>query len=94
MSYLQPLIKCISFVLSESDWFDVSYNDENQGKIHLSIKFTSKESLEDEKDREVRDAYFPLRPNSRFILYQDAETPQLPQVRHSNKEKKSKYITV
>ena len=56
-------------------------NDESQGKIHLSIKFTSKESLEEERDREVRDAYFPLRENSRFTLYQDAETPQLPQVK-------------
>ena len=56
-------------------------NDESQGKIHLSIKFTSKESLEEERDREVKDAYFPLRENSRFILYQDAETPQLPQVK-------------
>ena len=56
-------------------------NDESQGKIHLSIKFTSKESLEEERDREVKDAYFPLRENSRFTLYQDAETPQLPQVK-------------
>ena len=54
---------------------------EPQGKIHLSIKFTSKGSLEDEQDREIRDAYFPLRENSRFVLYQDAETPQLPQVK-------------
>ena len=64
------------------DWFDLTNNDEDQGKIHLIIQFTSKEALEEEKDREVKDAYFPLRANSRFVLYQDAETPQMPQVRH------------
>ena len=64
------------------DWFDLSNNDEGQGKIHLIIQFTSKEALEEEKDREVKDAYFPLRANSRFVLYQDAETPQMPQVKH------------
>ena len=64
------------------DWFDLTNNDEGQGKIHLIIQFTSKEALEEEKDREVKDAYFPLRTNSRFVLYQDAETPQLPQVIH------------
>ena len=62
------------------DWFDLTNNDEGQGKIHLIIQFTSKEALEQEKDREVKDAYFPLRTNSRFVLYQDAETPQMPQV--------------
>ena len=55
-------------------------NDDSQGKLHVTIKFTSKESLEEERDREVKDAYFPLRENNRFTLYQDAETPQLPQV--------------
>ena len=64
------------------DWFDLTNNDEGQGKIHLIIQFTSKEALEEEKDREVKDAYFPLRANSRFVLYQDAETPQMPQVKH------------
>ena len=64
------------------DWFDLTNNDEGQGKIHLIIQFTSKEALEEEKDREVKDAYFPLRANSRFVLYQDAETPQMPQVIH------------
>ena len=64
------------------DWFDLTNNDEDQGKIHLIIQFTSKEALEEEKDREVKDAYFPLRANSRFVLYQDAETPQMPQVKH------------
>ena len=66
------------------DWFDLTNNDESQGRIHLSIKFTSKESLEEEKDREVKDAYFPLRENNRFIMYQDAETPQLPQVHYNS----------
>ena len=69
------------FILFYLDWFTLMDNDESQGKIHLSIKFTSKESLEEERDREVKDAYFPLRENSRFTLYQDAETPQLPQVK-------------
>lgn len=62
------------------DWFDLTYKDEGQGRIKLVIKFTSKESLEEETEREVKDAYFPLRENNRFILYQDAETTQIPQV--------------
>jgi hypothetical protein len=85
LEILLPFISLITgkyLFLFQLDWFELKNNDESQGKIHLSIKFTSKESLEEERDREVKDAYFPLRENSRFIMYQDAETPQLPQVKN------------
>ena len=62
-----------------TDWFDLTRDGKQQGRIHLAIKFTAKINT-NETDANVRDAYFPLRKNNRFILYQDAETLQMPQV--------------
>ena len=62
-----------------TDWFDLTRDGKKQGRIRLAIKFTAKTNT-DETDANVKDAYFPLRKNNRFILYQDAETLQMPQV--------------
>ena len=43
----------------------------------MSIQFISKEML-DETTHVMEDAYFPAREGCRMILYQDANTPQLP----------------
>ena len=61
-------------------WFDLENNGENCGTIKLSMQFFSKEE-EDRLSKDVPDAYFPMRQNNRLTLYQDADTPQLPQVR-------------
>ena len=49
------------------------------GRINLSIQYFPIDSL-GEDNREISMAYFPLRENNRLTLYQDADTPQLPQV--------------
>ena len=49
------------------------------GKINLSVQYFPVESL-GEDCREINMAYFPMRENNRLTLYQDADTPQLPQV--------------
>ena len=58
-------------------------NDEvSQGQLHLSVQYVSKQALEEiEAGKEVPRAYFPARENNRLILYQDAETQPMPQVR-------------
>ena len=56
--------------------FDTLKDGEPRGKIELSIQFIPKE----ENSREVTQTYFPMRENCRMIMYQDADTPQLPQV--------------
>ena len=61
------------------DWFELQNNGETQGRIKMSIQFFSKEE-EDRLCKDVPDAYFPVRQNNRLTLYQDADTPQLPQV--------------
>ena len=60
-------------------WFDLVADGESQGRIKLSVKFLPKEE-EDRLKKEVAYAYFPLREGNRLTLYQDADTPQLPQV--------------
>ena len=57
-------------------WFDLMNSGENVGRINLSVQFFPKE----EEDKALANSYFPMRENGRFILYQDADTPQLPQV--------------
>ena len=58
-------------------------NDEvSQGQLHVSVQYVSKQALEEiEAGKEVPRAYFPARENNRLILYQDAETQPMPQVR-------------
>jgi hypothetical protein len=51
------------------------------GRLSLEIMFTPKGEAVTENKLEVDSAYFPVREGNRVILYQDADTPQLPQVR-------------
>ena len=48
------------------------------GKIHVSIQYIPKEELEDEKTHDLERAYFPVREGCKLVMYQDADTPQLP----------------
>ena len=55
-------------------------NDEViQGQLHLCVQYISLGEIAAGKD--VPRAYFPARENNRLILYQDAETQPMPQVR-------------
>ena len=56
--------------------FDTFKDGKPAGKIDLSVLFLPVE----ESSREVKQTYFPMRENCRMIMYQDADTPQLPQV--------------
>ena len=62
------------------DWFDLLTADGEtaQGQINISIQYISKEDL-DEEAHELEDTYFPVRESCRMIMYQDADTPQMPQ---------------
>ena len=60
-------------------WFDLDNNGEACGRIKLSVQFFPKDE-EDRLSKDVPDAYFPVRKNNRLTLYQDADTPQAPQV--------------
>ena len=60
-------------------WFDLLNGDTNFGRLNVSVQYIPKEEL-DQELHEVTDAYFPMRKNCRMVLYQDADTPQLPQV--------------
>ena len=58
-------------------WFDLTdANGEGQGRIKLSVQFFPKDE-EERLGKGGPDAYFPVRDNNRFTLYQDADTPQL-----------------
>jgi len=58
-------------------WHDLMNGEEPQGRLNMTLQYVPKEALEELK--ELPRAYFPMRENNRLILYQDAETPQLPQ---------------
>lgn len=58
-------------------WFDLYYGDKLQGRIKMAVQYFPKENL-NEREFQLPDAYFPLREGNRFLLYQDADTPQLP----------------
>ena len=60
-------------------WFDLLNGDSNVGRLNVSVQYIPKEEL-GEDSHDVTDGYFPMRENCRMILYQDADTPQLPQV--------------
>ena len=58
-------------------WYDLTdANGEGQGRIKLSVQFFPKDE-EERLGKGVPDAYFPVRENNRFTLYQDADTPRL-----------------
>ena len=65
-------------------WFDLDNNGEANGRIKMSVQFFPKDE-EDRLSKNVIDAYFPMRENNRLTLYQDADTPQLPQVCNAKK---------
>ena len=59
------------------DFFDIECNGNVCGKINISIKFTPNKDLKE--DTHALDyAYFPVREGCKLIMYQDADTPQLP----------------
>ena len=62
--------------LIEGEFDTFNQDGEPAGKIELSVQFLPVE----ESSREVTQTYFPMRENCRMIMYQDADTPQLPQV--------------
>ena len=63
---------------SVEGWFDLLNGEDVLGKINVSVQYIPKESL-DENTHEIEDAYFPVRESCNMIMYQDADTPQLPQ---------------
>ena len=65
-------------------WFDLLNGDKVMGKINLSVQYFPVECC-GEDCREINMAYFPMRENNRLTLYQDADTPQLPQVSLKNR---------
>ena len=58
-------------------WFDLLNGEESCGQIHVSVQYIPKNDLNEESHE--LDSYFPPRENCKMILYQDADTPQLPQ---------------
>ena len=58
-------------------WFDLLNGEESCGQIHISIQYIAKNDLNEESHE--LDSYFQPRENCKMILYQDADTPQLPQ---------------
>ena len=62
------------------DWFELTNTDGDniEAQINISVRYVSKEAL-DEETHELDDSYFPVRESCRMIMYQDADTPQLPQ---------------
>ena len=51
----------------------------NRGKIEIEIQYTCMHVLAQDT-HEVNGTYFKATRGNRMILYQDADTPQLPQV--------------
>ena len=52
--------------------------EEPRGQIELSVQYIPKADL-NENSNEMPNSYFDPRDGCRFVLYQDADTPQLPQ---------------
>ena len=59
------------------DWYDLERDGEVLGKINLAIQYTPKADL-DENTHDLQRAYFPVREGCKLVMYQDADTPQLP----------------
>ena len=72
----------LTSVLGEviEDWFELTNADGDNidAQINVSIQYIPKEELAEE-NHELEDSYFPVRESCRMIMYQDADTPQLPQ---------------
>ena len=60
--------------------FDMFHKDKPQGRLQMKVQYIPKSKLRGTLCDEIPDTYFPLRKNNRLTLYQDAETPPLPQV--------------
>ena len=60
-------------------WFNLDNNGNAGGRIKMSIQFFPTDE-EARLSKDVPDAYFPVRKNNKLTLYQDADTPQVPQV--------------
>ena len=60
-------------------WFDLFQGEESLGRINLSVQYIAKAEYE-ENLNELQDSYFEAREGCRMVLYQDADTPQLPQL--------------
>ena len=61
-------------------WFDLQNGDKACGRLNMSVQYVPIAALQDEFNKELPKAYFPMRENNRLVLYQDADTPALPQV--------------
>ena len=61
-------------------WFDLIRGEKIRGRIQLSVQFTPKDDLEGERSLDIPESYFSMKENNRVVLYQDADTPQLPVV--------------
>ena len=59
-------------------WFDLLNGENAMGRINVSVQYTPKENL-NEETHDIADSYFPARESCSMIMYQDADTPQLPQ---------------
>ena len=59
-------------------WYDLLNGENVLGKINVSVQYIPKDDL-GEDTHEIEDAYFPARESCKMIMYQDADTPQLPQ---------------
>ena len=69
----------VSGEIFEGDLNLTNTDGENiDAQIKVSIQYIPKGELEEEM-HELEDSYFPVGESCRMIMYQDADTPQLPQ---------------
>lgn len=92
-------IDCQGLVDGETveDWFDLRCGDEEsaaiQGAVRVAFRLYPKGSLESDSEKHVQaKSYFPLRENNRLVLYQDADTPNLPVFQGVLNPDQSEYI--
>jgi hypothetical protein len=61
-------------------WHDLARKEKKRkGKIEIELQYTCIHVLAEGK-HDVRGTYFKATRGNRMVLYQDADTPQLPQV--------------
>lgn len=72
-------------------WFDIFNGEEPMGKINVSIQYIPKDDL-GETSLELDDSYFPPRTDCLLTMYQDADTPQLPQFEGVTHADGSQYV--
>jgi len=81
----------ISGEMFEGDLNLTNADGENiDAQIKVSIQYIPKEELEEEM-HELEDSYFPVRESCRMIMYQDADTPNLPQFEGVTNPDQSQY---